>query len=117
MRVGRFVVVLLALIGLFGQSVMPAMASTPSQIGAATQMMTMSAAECAQMAKTPHQRGDQSPCEKECLAKMGCGAASILATRSPMLSLTERYHDTAFFVPQSCLSGVEIEPEIFPPIA
>ena len=116
MRLGRFFVVLFALIGLFGQSVTAAMAM-PQRSSHAVTTMAMAPADCAQMATTPHLPGDQSPCEKECLAKMGCGAASIMASRLPVLVLTEDYQDTAYFTAGSHLSGVEVEPEIFPPIA
>ena len=104
--------VLVALLGAFGQS----MAYAAPMTGGAP--MFAAAVDCAGMAMAALS-DHQQPCQGltlECIDKMGCVAGSILP--APLATIVERvsYTPIYYVFPTGSDHGVTVEPEIFPPI-
>lgn len=119
----RNVLVVLALLGVFGQTTARAMpmeffaaAAAPSAHDAAP--MT----GCAEMngeAATGEDRQPGGPCDGmtlDCIGKMGCASALVLPTRLPHSGVAVQYHPVAYVVGDERRAGRSVSPELFPPI-
>lgn len=79
--------------------------------------MPMSSSECAKMMELSQQSHHKTPCDLECLAKMASGVAPVLEARNVQTPAIVRYLDVVFYTVSHHLAGLQVEPEIFPPIA
>lgn len=78
--------------------------------------------ECPRMAVDHH--GDRMPgplpCKGimlDCVKQMGCLGTPALPDRSAAVSVPVAYSIVAYWAPFSALSGQDVEPDLFPPIA
>lgn len=119
----RNLLVVLALVGFFGQTTVRAM---PMQtLGVDSQAaVSMSAEHCAQMGEpaassenTPAER----PCEPmtgDCVAKMGCALSVMEPSRSSAADAAPvRYELVLYERVDEAHPGLSVSPELFPPIA
>jgi len=105
--------VLVALFGVFGQSLVYA---TPMTGGAPA--VATASFDCAEMAAAALPDHKQ-PCQgltPECIAKMGCVAGSILPAPPATIVGRVSYTPIYYAFPPGPHHGVTVEPEIFPPI-
>jgi hypothetical protein len=78
--------------------------------------------ECPRMAMEHH--GDSMPvplpCKGimlDCVKQMGCLGTPALPDRSAAVSVPVAYSFVAYWAPRPALSGQDVEPDLFPPIA
>jgi hypothetical protein len=78
--------------------------------------------ECPRMAMEHH--GDSTPmplpCKGimlDCIKQMGCLGTPALPDRSAAVSVPVAYRIVAYWAPCPPLSGQDVEPDLFPPIA
>ena len=112
----RFLIVLLALFGLAGQTAVYAMAPVAAASVSSIEVAAPSM-DCAGMTMPD---GDSMPCEGitlDCIADMGCIAPPALASSAELSSHPETYERAAYDVRRSNLAGLTVSPEIFPPNA
>ncbi len=109
-RLAKLLVALLFLSGLMGQMAVQAL-----PVSAAP--MAMSSSECVRMMASADQSQHKTPCDLECLAKMGCGVVPVLEARDGQTPAIVPYTEVAFYTVSHHLTGLQVEPEIFPPIA
>lgn len=106
----KTLVALLILSGLMGQ-----MAAQALPVSAAP--MAMSSSDCARMMASAKQLEHKTPCDRECLTKMGCGVVAVADVRDTQTPVSLRYVAVVFYQVSRHLAGLQVEPEIFPPIA
>jgi hypothetical protein len=78
--------------------------------------------ECPRMAMEHPDRGAPKPlpCKgimPDCVKQMGCLGSPILPERSDAFDVRVSYRMVAYCLPRPALSGRDIEPDLFPPIA
>lgn len=114
-RIFRKLLVLIALLGAFGQAT--AYAAPP--MATMTASTAMGEMDCAGMAMAASD-GDAAPCQGvtlACIAMMGCIATPMVAAAPSVSSSPVRYHSVRYVTIDATLASVTVEPEIFPPIA
>src|SRR6266436_10054575 len=78
--------------------------------------------ECPRMAMDHPDRGVPKPlpCKgimPDCVKQMGCLGSPILPERSTAISVLIAYSTVAYWSPSPVLSGRDVEPDLYPPIA
>ncbi len=120
MLVLRNLLVVLALVGLFGQSTVRAMPMQTLQpaMAAATKAQPP-CAEMEDMAAASDEASAEKPCTSmtgECISKMGCALTVSLPIRTAAAFAPVRYRTIAYDPFQEARSGLSVTPELFPPI-
>lgn len=118
----RNLLVVLALVGLFGQTTVRAMPMQAFATEPAVSSAPMTAEHCAEMGDMTASADEapaDNPCKTmtgECIGKMGCAVVVI----EPALPAAEvapvRYHTVAYQSLSETRSGLSVLPELFPPI-
>ena len=115
----RNLLVVLALVGLFGQSTvraMPMQTLEPALAGAT------SADPCAEMEAMAAVAGEapaEKPCKSmsgECISKMGCALTVSLPIRGAPAIAPVLYGTVAYDAVDEAHPGLSVTPELFPPI-
>ena len=78
--------------------------------------------ECSRMAMEHHGEGIPVPlpCKGimlDCVKQMGCLGTPALPNRSTAISVPVAYSVVAYWLPSPMLSGRDVEPDLYPPIA
>ena|SRR6266436_2246387 len=78
--------------------------------------------ECPRMAMEHHGEGIPVPlpCKGimlDCVKQMGCLGTPALPNRSTAISVPVAYSVVAYWLPSPMLSGRDVEPDLYPPIA
>lgn len=78
--------------------------------------------ECPRMAMEHHGEGIPAPlpCKGimlDCVKQMGCLGTPALPNRSTAISVPVAYSVVAYWLPSPMLSGRDVEPDLYPPIA
>lgn len=117
MAIFRKLLVLIALLGAFGQAAVyaaPTMApvaitATASEINCAGMEIASSDADA-----------DAAPCQGmtlACIAKMGCVSASLVTAEPSAFALPVRFFRIRYVTIDPAFASLTVEPEVFPPIA
>ena len=119
MPVLRNLLVVLALVGLFGQSTVRAMPMQALEPAVAAATSADPCAEMEEMAAASDQAPAEKPCKSmsgECISKMGCALTVSLPIRAAADAAPVRYRTVAYDPFEEAHPGLSVTPELFPPI-
>ena len=118
----RNLLVVLALVGLFGQTTVRAMPMQTLAALPAASAATMTAEHCADMEKAAI-TSDEAPAEKpckpmtgDCVGEMGCALSVAQPTRATAGFVPVRYETVVYDPSNEAHGGLSVTPELFPPI-
>ena len=118
----RNLLVVLALVGLFGQTTVRAMPMQTLAAEPATSAAAMTAEHCADMGEAAT-ASDEAPAEKpckpmtgDCVAEMGCALSVAQPARATPGFVPVRYETVVYDPSDEAHPGLSVTPELFPPI-
>ena len=119
----RNLLVVFALVGLFGQSTVRAMPMQTLAAEPATSAEAMTAEHCADMAEPVAAGSPDAPAEKpckpmtgDCVGEMGCALSVAQPTRATAGFVPVRYEAIVYDRSDEAHPGLSVTPELFPPI-
>lgn len=122
LALARNVLVVLALLGVFGQTTARAMPMEFFAAAAKSGDDAVPMSGCAEMngeAATGEDGEPSTPCDGmtlDCIGKMGCASALVLPDRLPQPGAAVQFHPVAYVVGDERRAGRSVSPELFPPI-
>jgi len=116
------IIVALSVLAFVGGMTLQAMPSAEALGLSAEQGSAKADPECPRMAMEHHSEGVPAPlpCKGimfDCVKQMGCLGTPALPDRSCTVSVSVAYTIVVYWSPGPSLSGQNIEPDLFPPIA
>ena len=118
----RNLLVVLALVGLFGQTTVRAMPMQALGGEHAASATAMTAEHCADMGEAAA-ASDEAPVEKpckpmtgDCVGKMGCALSVAQPARATAGFVPVRYETVVYDRSEEAHPGLSVTPELFPPI-
>ena len=118
----RNLLVILALVGLFGQTTVRAMPMQTLAAEPAASAAAMTAEHCAEMGKAAT-AADEAPAEKpckpmtgDCVGEMGCALSVAQPARATAGFVPVRYETVVYDPSDEAHAGLSVTPELFPPI-
>lgn len=115
----RNLLVVMALLGVFGQTTARAMPMEAFNAGVSASVEMAGCAEMSGMVTGSGQEQPSGPCEQmtaDCIGLMGCASAMVLPTRLLQGAMPVRYDGVTYTVGDESRVGLSLSPELFPPI-